>query len=297
MSRNVEVILCLGLPGCGKSTWAKKLVEDGLGKWKRVNKDDLRAMIDNSHWSKHNEDFVLQVRNFVVLEAVKKGYCVVIDDTNFGKHFDNIKALVAGYATVRIEDFTDVPLAICIERDLKRLNSVGKDVIMGMYNRYLNPNKDKVNDLVPSPINPKLPNCVICDLDGTISLLNGRNPYDASTCENDIPNEAVIRVINGLRATHANMHILFTSGRKDTYKEQTINFLKANGFEPNGKDIHLHMRKHDDNRKDCEVKQEMFFNHISGRYNVLVVLDDRNQVVDGWRSLGLVAFQVAPGDF
>ena len=33
------------------------------------------------------------------------------------------------------------------------------------------------------------------------------------------------------------------------------------------------------------------------KYNVHFVLDDRQQVVDMWRSLGLTVFQVAEGDF
>jgi hypothetical protein len=31
--------------------------------------------------------------------------------------------------------------------------------------------------------------------------------------------------------------------------------------------------------------------------DIFLVVDDRNRVVDMWRSLGLSVFQVAPGDF
>ncbi len=57
------------------------------------------------------------------------------------------------------------------------------------------------------------------------------------------------------------------------------------------------MRQEGDTRKDVLVKQEIYEREIKGRYNVLFVLDDRQQVVDGWRALGLTVFQVAPGDF
>ena len=50
-------------------------------------------------------------------------------------------------------------------------------------------------------------------------------------------------------------------------------------------------------RKDSVVKQEMFMAHIAMKYNVLYVLDDRNQVVQLWRSLGLKCLQVADGAF
>lgn len=57
------------------------------------------------------------------------------------------------------------------------------------------------------------------------------------------------------------------------------------------------MRKSGDMRKDSIVKREMFDEHIRGRYNVNFVLDDRNQVVELWRSMGLTCLQVADGDF
>jgi hypothetical protein len=39
------------------------------------------------------------------------------------------------------------------------------------------------------------------------------------------------------------------------------------------------------------------FNHIRPNYDVKYVIDDRDQVVDMWRSLGLRVLQVAPGNF
>jgi len=42
----------------------------------------------------------------------------------------------------------------------------------------------------------------------------------------------------------------------------------------------------------------MYERLVPGTYDVLLVLDDRNQVVDMWRKeLGLTCFQVDYGDF
>ena len=57
------------------------------------------------------------------------------------------------------------------------------------------------------------------------------------------------------------------------------------------------MRRTKDFRKDAIVKTELFDAHIRGRYEVLFVLDDRNQVVEMWRVMGLPCLQVAAGDF
>jgi hypothetical protein len=57
------------------------------------------------------------------------------------------------------------------------------------------------------------------------------------------------------------------------------------------------MRKAGDDRKDSLVKEEIYNNNIAPKYNVFLVLDDRDQVVKFWRSKGLQCWQVAPGAF
>lgn len=57
------------------------------------------------------------------------------------------------------------------------------------------------------------------------------------------------------------------------------------------------MRPEGDSRKDSVVKEEMYNEHIKYKYNVKAIYDDRQQVVDMWRDLGLTVFQVDKGDF
>ena len=45
------------------------------------------------------------------------------------------------------------------------------------------------------------------------------------------------------------------------------------------------------------MKLELFDRHVRDSYDVRYVLDDRQQVVDAWRSIGLTVFQVAEGNF
>src|SRR5690606_1820138 len=97
-----------------------------------------------------------------------------------------------------------------------------------------------------------------CDLDGTAALFNvidktgdtiithanvhARNPYDASTSDQDAPNEPVIAT---LEAFHKEEHkIIFCSGREDVYRGQTEKFLNKNvSF-----DYKLYMRQTGDHR-------------------------------------------------
>ena len=45
------------------------------------------------------------------------------------------------------------------------------------------------------------------------------------------------------------------------------------------------------------VKHELFNKHVRHDYNVRGAFDDRNQVVEMWRAIGLTVFQVADGNF
>jgi hypothetical protein len=57
------------------------------------------------------------------------------------------------------------------------------------------------------------------------------------------------------------------------------------------------MRKKGDFRKDSVVKKEIYEKYIKDNFNILFCLDDRNQVVNMWREIGIKCLQVQDGDF
>jgi len=274
----------MGLPASGKSTWAKDKVDKSPNSIKRVNKDELRAMLDNSYFSKGNEKFVLNIQDAIIKESLENGKHVIVDNTHLApKHEARIRELIKGLAVLEIVDFCDVALETCLERDLKRPNSVGEKVIRDMYNQFIAPPR------TPKPVhNPDLPDAVLCDLDGTIALIGDRSPYDAAKCEQDLVNEPVRSILQT-----SGKAIIFVSGREDKFKPQTLAWLKKHHISFDG----LHMRKSGDLRKDSIVKKEIYDEFILDKYNVAFVLDDRDQVVRVWRDLGLTCLQVDYGDF
>ncbi|MBL7816864.1 MAG: AAA family ATPase [Saprospiraceae bacterium] len=287
-----KVIMMRGLPGSGKSTYAKQLVAEAPNTYKRINRDDLRAMFDNSHYSKGNEKFVKQVRDVLIIKALEEGKHVIVDDTNLsGTNETRIRQLVQEFNkmhndTVQVEIVEmNVSLEECIARDAKRPKPVGAKRIREMHRQFC-ASKTVVEQ------DTSLPKAIICDLDGTLALLNGRNPFDAAKCEDDLLNVPVANVLKTFQAL--GHKILLLSGRKDEHKTQTINWLAKNSITYDM----LEMRQTTDNRMDAVVKKELFEAHILGKYYVEFVLDDRNQVVDLWRNdLGLTCFQVNYGDF
>lgn len=279
-----------GLPASGKTTWTKELLKSEPGKWKRVNKDDLRAMLDNSQWSKQNEKFIISSRDTLIHISLNDGYSVIVDDTNLHpKHEIDLKKIAEDHAvTFEIKDFSEVSLNECLRRDKLRVNAVGEKVIMRMYNQYLKPK------IIPAIRDANLPDAIICDLDGTLALFGDANPYDR-----DFTKDKVNEVVRGILLSCAKPQIgvIFVSGRKDKFKEQTEQWLHKVW----GPNYTLFMRKTapegEQEPRDVVVKKEIYENEIKGKYNVVFVLDDRNQVVEMWRSQGLVVLQVADGNF
>ncbi len=303
-----KVTICKGLPASAKSTWAKEEVKKHPGRTKRINKDDLRAMLDSSHYSKGNEAYVLQLRNHILLTSLDLGKNVIIDDTNFyPKHEEKIRELVSDYnegiygnpqsVNVQVEvKFFDVSPEECIKRDFARPNSVGAKVIWKMYNEFLKPETEKIESMKQ---NKALPRAIICDLDGTLCIHNNRSPFEYDKCDTDSVNENIRKILELLiyqwNIGGIKTDIIFLSGREDSCKEKTIKWLREKaGIDMN---YELHMRKIGDNRKDCIIKKEIFDTEIKNKYYIDFVLDDRNQVVDMWRKMGLTCLQVADGDF
>lgn len=289
-----------GLPASGKSTFAKGLVTSDPDGWVRVNKDDIRERMLPNGWSKQKErDVVIPERDRLITEALASGKNVIIDDTNLEqKHLQHLYDISVSFgADMQLKDF-EINVDDAIARDAKRPNPVGEVVIRNMADRFFG----VTPTIVPYFKESGLPWSVICDLDGTMALfcqklscscpLNHRSPYNAFTADLDTPNRPVLTVLNAMVQSQA-PEIIFMSGRDAEYRPQTEAFLEKYFRGPH----QLHMRKKGDRRKDSVVKYELFDAHVRGKFNVHFVLDDRDQVVQLWRALGLTCLQVAEGSF
>lgn len=322
----LKITLTVGIPACGKSTWAKEEVQKNPEGITRVNRDDLRTMMSNYHFSDQNEKLVTSAKIFIIQQALRYGRDVIIDETNLNRrNFDDICKLVTemNLDCMVIEKPFFVELDEAIARDSKRVGSgcVGEDVVRkfwkksgGQSHKHYKPRVSIIQRQTEQSVaanrpnvDSRLPFVVVCDLDGTLSLFNSkrsdgsvdvrhhdahtRSPYDASKCDEDSLNEPVAVVLENLHK--AGYKIIFCSGREDCYREQTERFIKKHL----AVEYELHMRKTGDLRKDSIVKSEIYDGNIAPNYNVFFVLDDRNSVCEFWRSRGLVCWQVAPGDF
>ncbi|QGF20232.1 polynucleotide kinase [Gordonia phage Sixama] len=148
------------------------------------------------------------------------------------------------------------------------------------------------------------PKAIIVDIDGTIAhRVPGpdgtiRSPYDYGRVSEDAL-DAVVAGIVHLHRRFLDYDVIMCSGRDDSCYDDTLSWLNRYDIEHDA----LLMRSTEGDRDakgklpDWIVKYRIFNEKIRHNYNVKFVLDDRNQVVQMWRELGLPCLQVAPGDF
>lgn len=133
---------------------------------------------------------------------------------------------------------------------------------------------------------------ILVDVDRTIALPGDRNPYIKTLEESELvlldrPNSNVITAVNNM--WYCGHEVVFVSGRYEICRKYTEQWLREYV-----RTIHfeLFMRSDGDNRPDAVVKEELYLRNIKDKYDIAVVFDDRDEVVEMWRKYGLTCFQV-----
>lgn len=140
-----KIILCRGIQDSGKTTWAKKWAEEDPEHRVRWNNDDFRKML-GKYWVPKREVIVSSTELHFIDTAMYRGYDIVIDNMNLNpKYYEFIKKIIEDFNCMVTEseqyilefkDFFDVSLEECIERDSKRPNPIGEEVIKATYEKY-----------------------------------------------------------------------------------------------------------------------------------------------------------------
>ena len=149
-------------------------------------------------------------------------------------------------------------------------------------------------------------NTIIFDLDGTLAIIDKRREvstkpngkldwkkfFNPSNIKLDEPNPPVIKMTQLF--AEQGFNIVIFSGRSNKTERSTRSWLTNHNI-PFHK---LVMRDSETNHftPDWVLKKDMLDEHVDIN-DVFLVVDDRDRVVQLWRSLGLTTFQVADGDF
>lgn len=303
-----KIIITKGTCGSGKSTWAKAEVQKDPENWVRFSNDDFRVALNNNVFSESNEKLIKKIRKEVIMNALKLGKNVIVDNINASKrNFDEVCTIVKSLDIdcQVIEKPFFVQLEEAIERDSKRIGyaKVGPEIIKKFWDKLGKKQFAFYKPLVETFYkgggiekiiqDEKLPKAIISDMDGCWVLIGNRSPYDASKCDEvDYPNWPVINSVKAMQKQ--GYKVIFMSGRENKDRAPTQRQIEKYIDFP----YELYMRKTDDPRKDYVVKRELFEQNVKDRFNIEMVLDDRASVVsECWRAMGLTCFQVAEGNF
>lgn len=311
-------ITCMrGFSGSGKSTRAAEIAKETGAVV--VNRDLLRLMLLGTYWTGKtvDEDRVSVAEEAQVVALLKAGADVVIDSTHLNPPFLRKWAKLATRMGVEFEVVDMIaPMEACAAADYARgtlgERSVGMDVIKAQAKRWPVEKWPTITaePFIIEPVEwiPGLPEAILVDIDGTVAHMTGRSPYDYSKVHTDELDPYVAGLVQEIY-DYRNLEccyplgdytrVIFASGRDDDCRELTEKWLASYLVRYD----QLIMRPADakDERggklPDYQVKYDLFNEHVRGKYNVRFVLDDRQQVVDMWRQLGLKCLQVQPGEF
>jgi len=136
-----KVIFTQGLPSSGKTTWALKQIELYPETVKRINKDDLRAMIDGGKYTSGNESEINELIKIIIVRYlfVPSVVVVIIDGCNLAKHIESYTAYVQEMYDEPVNFYNevfDVSPQICIERNKIRNIGFPEKAIWQILDRY-----------------------------------------------------------------------------------------------------------------------------------------------------------------
>ena len=297
-----KLIICRGIQGSGKSTWAKAWAKEDPTHRVRFNWDDMRTMM-GEYWvpERENTGILRTLRASFLDDMMHKGWDICIDNMNLNpKDWEFYEGLVKAYNAVNpgkeyeieyMDFFT--PVEECIRRDAMRPNPIGEAVIRSTWKRYRHfiicqEIKDKYERMRTYDATKK--DCIIADMDSTICVnLTGRPFYTddwASKCIYDTPLTGPISILRAHKIT-GTCDIIILTGRREEGRAQTEEWLKTYNVPYD----RLFMRGDVDYSKGDLFKEQILKEFILPKYNVLFALDDDNKCVQMYRRNGLICLQ------
>lgn len=300
-----KLIICRGIQGSGKSTWAKQWCHEDPKHRVRFNNDDIRNMLGD-YWVPDREKLVTEAKANMITFALITGYDVVVDNMNLNPKEDmwirtlctNIEKDKGIHIDIEYKDFF-IPVEECIRRDAMRSNPIGEKVIKDTWRRYRNfIIQQNINEMLskrPEHVDGARP-AILVDMDATLCLnTTGRPYYGEGAAEGMLNDIAVEGICNLVKTLYEKRTIFIITGREGTPEiiEATKKWLDSNDIKVDG----LFFRPVKDYSPGAECKKKIYEDNIKGKYNVEFVLDDNYKCVEMWREQGLVCLQPNEGKF
>lgn len=142
-----KLILLCGIPGSGKSTYAKEYIERDANAV-HLSSDVIRNELYGDESIQGNPGEVFSLMQKRAIEALNNGHNVIYDATNITrKDRQGIISVCPKFAKIECHIIW-APIEVCIERDATRNRTVGKEVIDRMLKRFQAPYYDEGIDMI-----------------------------------------------------------------------------------------------------------------------------------------------------
>jgi len=284
----MELILLVGPPGSGKSTYAKQYIDQG--------------------YTYINQDLQGKTEHFQLFtEAVIAQKDIIVDRMNFSKEQRSRYLNAVGtYKTkiVVLHESYNTCLQRCKNREHLTIKDekTAKKVLNFFFSKYERVEDSEADEVIRIWPEGEKPLAIICDLDGTLCNLDHRLHYVKKEGKKDwmsffeqlINDQANMWCLEMLTALKSNI-ILFCSGRPSNYRNLTLSWLYD--YLPHDMRFDLFMRYEGDYRQDNIAKEILLDFEILTNYTPYFIIDDRKQVVDMWRKRGFTCLQCTDGEF
>lgn len=138
---NKQIIICVGIPGAGKTTFSKKWVAEDPQNRYRFNNDELLNMMTDGVFTKEAYYAIRDMQTGFIKGVVSQGKSGVLDNTHMNPSVlrnmllfldMEIDEYTDEQYDIIIKDFTDVSFDECSKRNALRQNSVGENFLLKM---------------------------------------------------------------------------------------------------------------------------------------------------------------------
>jgi len=319
-----KLTILVGPPGSGKSSFAATLEAQG---YLRISQDEMgkeHLNLFHSHIATGRDivvdrmGFDKQQRNRYRLEAIKNGYTVNLvefvvprqvcyDRCMARENHPTINGLSIFNGEARsgtassIEEMKQQIELIRQEQNAAKAKSAN-NALNCYFSRYEEITEDE-GELLRIQYNaPEKSDAIMVDIDGTLANLDHRLHYvkdgnrDWGSFFRTVGKDGVYEDVKGIVDLEflTGTSVVLCSGRtEDQTRENTEKWLVKNEIPYTS----LKMRPAGNYKQDAITKAMLYRYEIKPYFNIKYVLDDRDQVVQKWREMGLTCFQVRPGNF
>ena len=114
---NLKILILIGIPASGKSTWSKEFVRNNAG-WVRVGRDDFRKMLKDAQMCEPKiEEMINGLITKTIHSCLSKKLNVIIDNTNLKVRYINDFIEEFKYSADINYKVFDISLEKALERD------------------------------------------------------------------------------------------------------------------------------------------------------------------------------------